>query len=208
MAEWWEYEQLQSGAPYDWSPAGRGGFPDDNVDFHLDLGAGKLPKGRLRIDRHGDAEILMDLNTMEVFDSKGPLTQVDGGLPFPDNSIHSIVTHHCLEHIGDGFLHLMDECYRVMKPGALFRIIVPLFPSFAAVSDPDHVRYFTHETFNMFVGEEGQDFWSDVFAEPYTKARFKLGQEIYTPAPSLAGGNVDADSVFQKPREARVSLWK
>lgn len=182
---WWQYENLTP-APkdgYDWYPAGKGESKWDNIDFHLDLGAGKLPKGRLKIDRHGDADVLIDLNTLTLYNFGGFLTYKDGvnigKLPFPDNSIESIISHHCLEHIGNGFLRLMDECYRILKPGGIFRIIVPLFPSLSAVSDPDHVRYFCVNTFESFCGTKNE-FWSDVFAEPYTKCRFELVDKDYT----------------------------
>lgn len=225
MSEWWEYDQLESGAPYDWHPAGRGDNPDDNIDFHIDLGAGRLPKGRLALDRHGSCDINIDFNTLELIDSRGPLEQKGKSLPFPDNSIESIISHHCLEHIGDGFLRLMDECYRVLKPKGKFRIIVPLFPSLSAVTDPDHVRYFTKDTFQSFCheGGEGTPFWSDVFAEPYTKCRFKMTDRIYSPAKTLRqikeerdydSEHMDTmnfltiDDIVEEPREIRVTLQK
>ncbi len=215
MSEWWEYDNLESGHPYEWHPAGRGYHPDDNVDFHVDLGAGRLPKGRLTIDRHGDADILMDLNTGEYFGGKRHfLTRFpEWLLPFPDNSIESMISHHCLEHIGDGFLKLMDECHRILKPGGIFRIIVPLFPSLAAVSDPDHVRYFTTTTFESFCGVKNQPFWSDSFAEPYTKCRFTLAAKDYTPAIGIKTlddpwSEVNIDDLFAEPREIRVTLKK
>lgn len=225
MSDWWQYENLERRAPYDWHPASRNNHPDDQIDFHVDLGAGKLPKGRLAIDRHGEADILMDLNSLYMykfgeelrpksltFDGlgnpyKGSEIWAQRRLPFPDDSIESMISHHCLEHIGTGFLRLMDECHRVLKPGGKFRIIVPLFPSLAAVSDPDHVRYFTKDTFDSFAGKTGKPFWSDVFAEPYTKARYKITSKNYT-SPQTINGPIDIDKLFKEPREIRVTLEK
>jgi SAM-dependent methyltransferase len=213
--EWWHYDELESGEPYDnWEPASRGDHPDDNIDFHIDLGAGTLPKGRLTIDSRGEPDILMDLDTMKLMDSVGPLTQVGKTLPFPDDSIESIVSHHCLEHIGTGFLRLMDECYRVLKPGGKFRIIVPLFPSFSAISDPDHVRYFCVDTFDSFVHDAPMDvpFWAEAFSSPYTSARFKLTDKDYTPPEEfyVQEGNTsfNIDDLFAKGREIRVTYEK
>lgn len=213
MSEWWEYENLPSKAPYDWGAANRGNHPDDNVDFHLDLGCGKLPKGRLTIDRHGEADLLIDLNLLAPSDwDHAPTVDLynkvkrTGVLPFPDNSIESIISHHLLEHLREGFIPLMDECYRVLKPGGIFRIIVPLFPSLSAVSDPEHVRYFTKDTFESFCGTDNY-FWSDSFAEPYTKARFKLVDKNYTPAVKY-DRLVNIDQLFEQPREIRVTLKK
>lgn len=216
VSEWWGYENLESGHPYDWGDASRGEHSDDNIDFHVDLGAGKLPKGRLTIDSRGDPDILMDLNKVP--------------LPFPNDSIKSIISHHCLEHIGEGFIRLIDECYRVLEPKGKFRIIVPLFPSFSAVTDPDHKRYFTPETFGSFVHNAGPEtpFWSESFSTPYTNARFLGTKADITPAESiqeilerkdvdLIDGQyevqnkldfIDVDDLFHKPREIRVTLQK
>lgn len=200
MKDWWRYENLPSGHPYDWSPADKEDHPDDQIDFHIDLGAGNIPKGRLTIDRHGKVDMLMDLDDKAMF------------FPFPENSIESIISHHCLEHIGDGFLNLMDECYRILKPGGKFRIIVPLFPSFSAVTDPDHKRYFTTETLLSFEHNAGPEvpFWTDTFAEPYTKCRFSKLEQQYTEPDKFFADKIklDIDKLFHKHRELRATLTK
>lgn len=217
--EWWEYDQLESGAPYDWSPATRGDHPDDNWDFHLDIGAGKVPKARLSLDRHGSVDITYNCDTHELIDSRGPLEQIDNQLPFPDNSIHSIISHHCLEHIGEGFMHLMDECYRVLQPEGIFRIIVPAFPTIVSYQDPDHRRSFSWESFDVFCHNAPDDvpFWSDDFAEPYTNARFKMGAKDMTPAENLGAimerydkslFDISIDDLFREHREIRCTLVK
>jgi SAM-dependent methyltransferase len=219
--EWWRYENLDSGHPYDWTPATRGDHPDDDYDFHLDLGAGKVPKGRLALDRHGDVDIIFDLDSLELLGSRGPLTQNGNSLPFPDDSIESIITHHCLEHIGTGFMRLMDECYRVLVPGGVFRIIVPSFPTIVSVQDPDHCRNFCWETLDVFCHNAPPDvpFWSDDFAEPYTTARFQMGSKDMTPAESLGDivtryddvnsiEDITIDHLFREHREIRCTLHK
>jgi len=185
---WWKYENLESGWPYDWSPAEKGDHPDDQIDFHVDLGGGRLPKGRLNIDMGDSSDVKMNLDTMILMGSKGPLTTYGRELPFPDNSIESMISHHCLEHIGYGFVRLMDECYRVLKPGAKFRIAVPLYPSMAAVTDPDHKRFFTRESFRSFIHEAGPEtpFWTESFSDPYTKCRFKCPAFETTRLPTIA----------------------
>jgi SAM-dependent methyltransferase len=225
---WYDYDSLESGWPYDWSPATKHDHPDDQIDFHIDLGAGRVPKGRISIDRNANADVLMDLNTLHIIECPGPRTiqhphypegmfcdwRVTKALPFPENSIKSIISHHCLEHIGDGFIRLMDECYRVLEPGGKFRIIVPLFPSFNAVCDPDHSRYFCVNSFDSFCHEAGPEIphWHESFADPYTKARFKLTAKDYTAAPTLAElgepVNVTLDDLFDVAREMRITLQK
>jgi len=229
---WWNYDQLPSGEPYDWGGARRGDDPDDAIDFHLDLGCGRLKKGRLGIDHFADdgVDIVMDLNRLHVDgygdrvwtfaqdidleyhdlqkpDSGNPargLLLVDGRLPFPTATIESIITHHCFEHIGDGFIRLMDECHRVLKPGGILRIIVPLFPSHTAISDPDHRRYFTPESFNGFCGDSEGNSWMESFSTPYSTARFMLTNTDHTPR------NLDPNLWWTKEdaRELRITLTK
>jgi SAM-dependent methyltransferase len=192
-----QYDRWPSGEPYDWGEAVRGHSPHDNLDFHVDLGCGNLKKGRIGVDVFPapGVNVVCDLDRLETFAVAGPGedAQLDtdepepiheGGLPFADSSIESIVTHHCLEHIGAGFVPLMDECWRVLEPGGYFRIIVPVFPSWSALVDPDHSRFFiadeTSSTFDYFCGTP-EHCWMEDFAVPYTRARFKKVEQIVTP---------------------------
>lgn len=225
-SEWWQYDKLPSGAPYDWSPAARGDSEWDTIDFHVDLGCGKLKKGRLGIDRHWapGVDLIMDMEYLTWLPAPahyGPeamaATQrsmktcehTAGMLPFPDESIESIISHHMMEHIGGGFLHLMDECFRVLVPGGVLRIVAPLFPSSSAVADPDHKRYFMEETFKTFEGTSGGEHWHDSFSVPYTNCRFDI--------PDDHGANPDITPRIEEPekhwtpedvREIRVALRK
>lgn len=237
-SDWWKYENLPSGEPYDWGAEGdaaRGDSPHDNLDFHLDLGCGRLPKARLGIDRFwapGFPMMLMDLDAMVPATELGLPTEaeptlmrtidrfnemaLDGadlatsarpflaGLPFPDNSIKSIISHHFMEHVGDGFIGLMDECHRVLEPGGILRIIVPLFPSRTAVEDPDHRRYFMEGTFETFCGDPEGNHWHESFATPYTSCRFVEVDRDMSPLPA------DGDPWHGEgsAREMRVALRK
>lgn len=227
--EWWRYDQLESGEPYDWGGAARGVSPWDNIDFHLDLGCGTVPKGRLGIDRHPapGVDLAIDLEDLEParrarktdFDYSAPGDDAVGraralyevmeqevplfvGLPFPDNSIESIVSHHCLEHIRDNFITLMDECHRILVPGGVMRIIVPLFPSKTAVEDPDHKRYFMEESFNAFCGAPDGSHWHESFSVPYTTCRFEQVDHDITPRSD------DPRDWWKDAREMRVALRK
>ena len=71
-------------------------------------------------------------------------------LPFEDNSVEEIKAHHILEHIGDGFLSLMQEIYRVCKDGAIIDIEVPHHRHENYYGDPTHVRPITVEMFKKF----------------------------------------------------------
>ena len=71
-------------------------------------------------------------------------------LPFDDNTVEEIRAHHILEHIGEGFLHLMKELYRVCKPGAIIDIAVPHHRHENYFGDPTHRRPITVEMFKQF----------------------------------------------------------
>lgn len=227
--KWWSYENLPSGEPYDWGGAARTDNPDDNLDFHLDLGAGRLPKGRLTMDRFDEPtmDLVMDLDGLSApvpgergwerarsfyLPSAGTPNPMDGlipvlgRLPFPSGSIQSIITHHCFEHIGAGFIRLMDECHRVLVPGGKLRVIVPLFPSTAAVADPDHKRYFMLDSFLPFFGSPDGGSWMESFSTPYSTARFEEGERDFTARsldPTDWWGEGSADH-----REMRITLRK
>lgn len=47
-------------------------------------------------------------------------------LPFPDNSMNAIYSSHLLEHLHlENAKALLKECYRVLKPNGVLRIVVP-----------------------------------------------------------------------------------
>lgn len=198
--------------------------PDDRTEFHVDLGCGTVKKGRIGVDRFPGrgVNVVMDLNTGFVYGAAGspgeepketgprnawdhkPRMMRLAGLPFATSSIKSIVTHHCFEHLADGFIPLMDDIYRVLTPGGLLRVIVPLFPSNAAVCDQDHKRWFMEDSFDAFCGHTGDannptGSWLDSFSVPYTKSRFKKGDVWTTPVEPGKGD-------WEQHRELRVSL--
>lgn len=229
MTEWWRYENLEpceEGKGWHDSSS-QGDHPDDNLDFHLDLGCGKIPKARLGIDRNGNGDILMDLDTgvitgwkegCELREEVSKIQYMGGApdrfksryhldaiLPFPDNSIESIISHHFFEHLSpDGFINLIDDCYRVLVPGGILRIIVPFMPSMAAFESSDHKMLIGLETFTDYEGVDGADHWHESFATPYTKARFKVTAKDYTPPTIVEVINVPG--VVQNTAQFRITL--
>ena len=63
----------------------------------------------------------------------------DAKLPFPDSSVDEVVAFHILEHIGEPFIPLMKEIYRVCKSNADFHIKFPHHRGVWFVNDPTHV---------------------------------------------------------------------
>jgi SAM-dependent methyltransferase len=70
-------------------------------------------------------------------------------LPFADSTVDHMVASHVLEHIHN-LIPLMNEIWRVLKPGAELAVAVPVFPHEEAFQDPTHVRYFVPKTFLYF----------------------------------------------------------
>lgn len=59
--------------------------------------------------------------------------------PFEDNSVDEIAASHVIEHFtGKERVHLVNEMYRVMKPGAKATITIPHWGSCRAYGDPTH----------------------------------------------------------------------
>lgn len=176
----------------------KGDHPDDNREHHIDLGCGTLKKGRIGIDHKyaPGVNIVMDLDDKNF------------KFPFPDNTIHSIISHHFFEHVGDGFIPLIDEIWRVLVPGGILRAITPLFPSSGAVQDPDHRRYFMAPspdncTWDSFCCPTGAEHWCSSFSVPYTKSKFERTALDYSPPVPFEKQWTQDDQ-----RELRVTLKK
>jgi SAM-dependent methyltransferase len=71
-------------------------------------------------------------------------------LPFPDNSVDTIIAHHILEHMGSGYFHLLKELYRVCKHGAIIDIRVPHPTHEVFLNDPTHKRPITVDGLRLF----------------------------------------------------------
>jgi predicted SAM-dependent methyltransferase len=107
----------------------------------LELGCGMCPTpGYVHHDRRKHSahiEIAHDLDVLPW--------------PWPDNSCSEVLGLDVLEH-----LHLMPEawmrqCHRILVPGGLLRLRVPIFGSPWHLMDPTHVRGFHPANFDYFI---------------------------------------------------------
>ena len=102
----------------------------------LDLACGRNRKeGFIGIDISGDADIILDL-------SRFPW-------PMENDFADEIWCSHYVEHTDD-MIGFMNECCRILKPGACMTVNAPYYTSIRAHSDPDHKRSISENTFDYF----------------------------------------------------------
>lgn len=124
---------------------------------HLDLGCGPVPR-----NPYGRDELYgVDLSGGgDGFIRRANLATQP--IPFPDNQFDSASAYDFLEHVPrvlgtpDGlgtrfpFIELMNEVWRVLKPGGLLYAITPVYPSAAAFMDPTHVNIMSKDSHTYF----------------------------------------------------------
>jgi SAM-dependent methyltransferase len=98
----------------------------------LNLGCGSK-----KLDGFVNIDINKDVNPDKVVDLE------KGKLPFKDDSVDHVVANFVLEYIGEGFLPLLKEIYRVCESGAIVEILAthPRHDDF--LNDPRHKRPIT-----------------------------------------------------------------
>jgi SAM-dependent methyltransferase len=85
-------------------------------------------------------------------------------LPFDDGQFDEMGAYDVLEHLGRqgdwrGFFDEFAEYWRILKPGGLFGIIVPVGPDWHA--DPGHTRFFSEHWFRFL----DQSWYADQLAK-------------------------------------------
>jgi SAM-dependent methyltransferase len=100
----------------------------DGQPLRLDLGCG---------DNKAAGHIGIDAVKTAAADHVLDLTQTPW--PIDAAAVDSIYCSHFFEHLtGAQRMAFMDECWRILKPGAQLAIIVPHWSSMRAVQDPTH----------------------------------------------------------------------
>jgi SAM-dependent methyltransferase len=82
-------------------------------------------------------------------------------LPFEPGSVDYVTAYDLLEHIPrhstqdltSPFIHLMNEVYRILKPGGYFASLTPIYPFVGAFQDPTHVNIMTSNTIRDYFSE-------------------------------------------------------
>ncbi len=87
---------------------------------------------------------------LDILPSKGVDVVGDARrMPFKTSSIEEIYSSYCLEHIDDQ-LAVVKEIWRVCKPGARVRLILPHFSNPAFFDDLTHQRLYSTRSFEHY----------------------------------------------------------
>lgn len=132
----------------------RHGFSNTPGSISLDLGSGPNPRNPFHCHQVLGIDIRASESVIHCDLSRHPI-------PLPSQSISTVIAYDFLEHVprvqtvytgeGEGqsrlpFIELLNEVYRILKPGGLFFSSTPCYPWPMAVSDPTHVNLMTEET--------------------------------------------------------------
>lgn len=125
----------------------------------LDLGSGESPRNPYGADSLFGVDIVKTKNT-SILQSD----LVINPIPFPDSNFDFVTAYDFLEHIPrlmyykrkrrQPFIELMNEVWRVLKPGGIFKAHTPAYPKSEAFVDPTHVNFISENTVNYFCGGE------------------------------------------------------
>jgi SAM-dependent methyltransferase len=117
----------------------------------VDLGSGATPRNHFGATKVFGVDVVPQGEDVIVCDlAVSPI-------PIKDGIIDFVTAFDFLEHIPrvvyhsgqrkNSFVDVMNEVWRILKPGGLFYSFTPAFPKLAAFSDPTHVNIITEETF-------------------------------------------------------------
>ena len=151
--------------------------------LRIDLGCGPNPKpGFIGLDQYnfdGKVDHVLNLGSER--------------LPFDDNTVDEVHTSHFVEHLNASErCHLLNELYRVMKPGSKATMIVPHWGSSRAYGDPTHAWPPIGEMWFYYLDRS----WRAAQAPHTDKANWPLGYDCdflatwgYAMNPALAVRN-------------------
>ena len=116
----------------------------------LDLGCGKnKTEGAIGVDKIKleGVDIIYDIEMSP--------------LPFKDNCIDKIICNSVLEHVNN-LVSIMEDFYRVLKPGGILVVNVPHGSSTNYITGPTHKRPFGVRTMDYFTEEGSLSYYSKV----------------------------------------------
>jgi len=135
------------------------------MSIHLDLGCGPVPRNPYGRAKLCGIDIRADLQLDPAVEIRAANLSCEP-IPYPADHFDSLSAYDFLEHVPRvsldharktthfPFLELMNEVWRVLKPGGLFYAVTPAYPHTNAFVDPTHVNYLTSRSSRYFVGPQ------------------------------------------------------
>lgn len=120
----------------------------------LDIGCGSNPRNLFNADEVYGIDVREDLEKNIIC-----ADLVVDPIPFPDDFFEFVSAVDFLEHVPrliyvphrrNAFVEVMNEVWRVLKPGGQFMSFTPAYPHAPAFRDPTHVNIITDETFPLY----------------------------------------------------------
>lgn len=134
------------------------GKQNEQNSASLDLGCGESPRNPFNANHVYGLDIRENLEKNIRYADLA----VDA-LPFSESMFDFVTAYDFLEHIPRviylperrfPFIQLMNEVYRVLKPGGIFFSRTPFYPISSAFTDPTHVNVITADTFPMYFDDK------------------------------------------------------
>ena len=121
----------------------------------LDLGCGPTPRNPFKAEQVSGIDI-RDNPKLDIRHADLTVERI----PFDDATFDYVTAFDFIEHVPRvtylparrfPFIELMNEIWRVLKPGGLLYAVTPVYPHVAAFQDPTHVNALTTGTHEYFV---------------------------------------------------------
>lgn len=118
---------------------------------HLDIGCGAKPRNPYRLDELFGIDVAPPVGAERIAAANLALDPI----PYPDSHFDAVSAYDFLEHIPRvlptadfrstrlPYIELMNEVWRVLKPGGLFYASTPVYPHQTTFIDPTHVNALT-----------------------------------------------------------------
>lgn len=145
--------------------------------IRLDIGGGNTPNpGFVNID-------MLPLKTVDiVWDLE------ETPWPLPDECVITATASHVLEHINPHkgvFINVMNEIWRVLKPGGQFALVVPHASSPGYQQDPTHCNMINETTFHYFDPDPENKTMGPQLYNFYKPKPWKIIRQYYSPQANL-----------------------
>lgn len=120
-------------------------------------------------------------NILAGFENRDADVDISKPLPWKDNSVEFILAEHVFEHISpQDALRFLDECRRILKPGGILRLCVPVLDSLTVEHGRDivfnhgHIGVYTMNSLEHMLRLAGFRSFEPVLFNPVIDGHWKV----------------------------------